>query len=338
MERQAIISALAAVGAVVGAGFASGREIDSFFSRYGAWSWLGVAAAAAVTGGIALGVMRRPGQGGMPEGWRGRWPGRLWQGMFGALLFFTGGAMLAGAGEIAALMLPLQGAYLLGLMGTAALTVLLAWQGTVGAGRAGRVLVALLMTLAAAGLMLPARSAALIGQAGSPWESLLRGASYAGFNMALAAPGLAAASPSMTRRARRQCALLLAAILGALLAGGNGLLLRHSALRGEAMPFIHLMAAYGRAGYALGGTAMYLAVLTTACASLRGLWTLGAGRRWRMMATAGMLLCAAVGFTGVVGKAYPLLGAGCLLLMTASIFQKNEKNESRAFNPDENMV
>ncbi|MGN0763091.1 MAG: hypothetical protein ACI4MK_06870, partial [Aristaeellaceae bacterium] len=99
MDQQAKAVAMAAVGAVVGAGFASGREIDSFFSRYGAWSWLGVAAAAAVAGGIALGVMRRPGQGGMPEGWRGRWPGRLWQGMFGALLLFTGGAMLAGAGE-----------------------------------------------------------------------------------------------------------------------------------------------------------------------------------------------------------------------------------------------
>ena len=322
MERQAIISALAAVGAVVGAGFASGREIDSFFSRYGAWSWLGVAAAAVVAGAIALGVLRRPGQGGMPEGWHGRWPGRLWQGMFGALLLFTGGAMLAGAGEIAALMLPLPGAYLLGLTGTAAVTVLLARQGTAGAGRAGKVLTALLLVMAGAGFLLPARKAAVVAAAASPGQSLLRGASYAGFNMALAVPGLAAAAPAMSRRGRRQCALLLAAVLGALLAGGNGLLLRHSALRGETMPFIHLMAAYGRAGYALGGAAMYLAVLTTACASLRGLWTLGAGRRWRMISAAGMLLCSAVGFTGVVEKAYPMLGAGCLGLLCAAIFRE----------------
>ena len=88
------------------------------------------------------------------------------------------------------------------------------------------------------------------------------------------------------------------------------------------MPFIHLMAAYGRAGYALGGAAMYLAVLTTACASLRGLWTLGAGRRWRMISAAGMLLCSAVGFTGVVEKAYPMLGAGCLGLLCAAIFRE----------------
>ncbi|MGN0970324.1 MAG: hypothetical protein ACI4OY_00090, partial [Aristaeellaceae bacterium] len=292
----------------------------SFFSRYGAWSWLGVAAAAVVAGVIALGVMRRPGQGGMPEGWRGRWQGRLWQGMFGALMMCTGGAMLAGAGEIAALMLPLPGAYPMGLMGTAALTVLLARQGTEGAGRAGKALTALLLVMAGAGFLLPAREAAVIARPGKPWVSLLRGASYAGFNMALAVPGLASAAPAMSRRARRQCALLLAAMLGLLLIGANGLLLRHSALRGETMPFIHLMAAYGRAGYVLGGAAMYLAVLTTACASLRGLWTLGAGRRWRMMAAAGMLLCSAVGFTGVVGKAYPVLGAGCLGLLCAAIF------------------
>ena len=322
MEKQAKAGAMAAVGAVVGAGFASGREIDSFFSRYGAWSWLGVAAAAAVAGGIALGVMRRPGQSGMPEGWRGRWPGRLWQGMFGALLLFTGGAMLAGAGEIAALMLPLPGAHLLGLTGTAAVTVLLARQGTAGAGRAGKVLTALLLVMAGAGFLLPARSGAVVAPTASPGQSLLRGASYAGFNMALAVPGLASAAPAMTRRARRQCALLLSAVLGALLAGGNGLLLRHSALRGETMPFIHLMAAYGRAGHALGGAAMYLAVLTTACAALRGLWTLGEGRKWRMLSALGMLACAGVGFAGVVGKAYPLLGAGCLMLLGGAIFRE----------------
>ena len=321
MDRQAVISAMAAVGAVVGAGFASGREIDSFFSRYGPWSWLGVAAAVAVTGVIALGVMRRPGQGGMPEGWWGRWPGRLWQGMFGALLLFTGGAMLAGAGEIAALMLPLPGAYLLGLMGTAVLTVLLARQGAAGAGRAGNVLTVLLLVMAGAGFLLPARKAAVITAVASPGQSLFRGASYAGFNMALAVPGLACAAPSMTRRARRQCALLLSGVLGLLLAGGNGLLLRHSALRGETMPFIRLMAAYGRAGYALGGAAMYLAVLTTACASLRGLWTLDTGR-WRTVSVLGMLACAGAGFAAVVGRAYPMLGAGCLLLLGAAAFRE----------------
>ncbi|MGN0778082.1 MAG: hypothetical protein ACI4MJ_02955 [Aristaeellaceae bacterium] len=320
MTRQVRNAALAAVGAVVGAGFASGREIDSFFSRGGGWSWLGVAAAAAVTGGIAMGVMRHPGQGGMPEGWRGGWRGRLWQGMFGALLMVTGGAMLAGAGEIAALMLPVHGAYVLGLAGTAVMTMALTRQGLSGAGRISSVLVVLLLLLTAAGFALPANKAAVIPSPGGPWTCLLRGASYAGFNMALAVPGLASAAPTMTNQERRQCAWLLAGMLGILLVAGNGLLLRHSMLQGEAMPFVHLLAAYGRAGYILGGTALYLAVLTTACAALRGLWMLGRGRRWQVLATGGMLLCACIGFADVVGKAYPLLGVGCLVLLTASIF------------------
>ena len=53
-------------GAVIGAGFASGREVASFFARFGGWSWLGVTAAVAVLGGACLLLMGHPGEGGMP--------------------------------------------------------------------------------------------------------------------------------------------------------------------------------------------------------------------------------------------------------------------------------
>ena len=35
-----------------------------------------------------------------------------------------------------------------------------------------------------------------------------------------------------------------------------------------------------------------------------------------------LLACAGVGFAGVVGKAYPLLGAGCLMLLGGAIFRE----------------
>lgn len=322
MEREARTAAFSAIGAVIGAGFASGREIDSFFSRYGGWSYLGVGGAVGAILLIALGVMRRPGLSGMPERWQGRRMAWVWRGMFSALLISTGGAMLAAGGEIAALMLPVRGAYGLGLAGTAAITVLLARRGGGAGAWVSGLTAGMLACLAAAGFALTPQRAAVM-DAGSAGESLLRGVSYAGFNMALAAPGLATAAGRMTGRGKRQCALLTALILGVLLAGGNALLMRHSALRGEAMPFIRLLSAYGKTGYYLGGAAMYLAVLTSACAALRGLWvTLPEGRRTRAMALMGMLLCAGLGFSGVVERVYPLLGAGCLGLMTAALLSR----------------
>ena len=81
-------------GAAVGAGLASGREIASFFGRYGAWGYAGIVVSAAV---MALLAGAR-----LPSAWRGRWPERLWRTLQSLLLLVTGGAMLAGAGELAA--------------------------------------------------------------------------------------------------------------------------------------------------------------------------------------------------------------------------------------------
>ena len=123
MEKRPGRVAAEICGAVVGAGFASGKEIASFFSRFGGWSWAGIMLAVAVVGAVCLGVMRRPGVAGMPLAWQSRGLGRLWTALFTGLMAATGGAMLAGAGEVAALLLPVRGAYWLG-MGA---TLVLAW-------------------------------------------------------------------------------------------------------------------------------------------------------------------------------------------------------------------
>lgn len=318
MERRARQTALAALGAVVGAGFASGKEIASFFSRYGRWSWLGIIAATAAVLVITLQVLKNPGTGGMPERWKGKWQSVLWHGMFGLLMLTTGGAMLAGGGEIAALMLPVQNAYVLGVAVTGVLTFMLAGRGERSSAAISRILVILLIVMAGAGFFLPVRQGAAM-YADAPCQSVLQGACYAGFNMALAVPGLAIAAGNMTQKMRIHCAMLTAGLLGILLLGGNALLLWHPTLQGEAMPFIRLMSGYGKTGYALGAGCMYLAVLTTACASLRGLWSFLRERsRWRLTLAAGMLLCAFLGFSGLVERVYPALGMGCLILMAVA--------------------
>ena len=314
--KNVLYASLSAVGAIIGAGFASGREIDSFFSRYGMWSWVGIAAAAAVVMLLGMRIVQHPEQGGMPTGWQGKWQGTLWKTMFGLLLASTGGAMLAGGGEIAALMLPVRGAYLIGFICTMSATVLLARKGLEASGLASGVLVILLLTLVAAGMMQQPEKAVVLPDGGLV-QSLLHGSAYAGFNMALAAPALCISVNRLTGRERKQVVLLLVMMLATLLGAGNGLLLRHSALGGSAMPYIQLLMKWGRGGYWLGGGCMYAAVLTTACASYRGLKVVVGSRRGIAEASC-MLLFACIGFSGVVDMVYPLLGASCLALMAAS--------------------
>lgn len=236
MEKQTGRAAAELCGAVIGAGFASGREIAAFFARFGGWSWLGVASATAVMGCICLRLMRCPGVAGMPEAWQHSWLKWLWQGMFVSLLTATGGAMMAGGGEIAALMLPLRGARSLGLGITLVLGWMLASRETKWLAAVSRGLIACLVLVMLAGMFLPTRESASLGAAGSGWESLLHGLCYGGFNVALAAPVVAVTGAGLTHREQRRCAALFTAVVAALLACGNAVLLRHRALRGSSCP------------------------------------------------------------------------------------------------------
>lgn len=325
MSRKAYQATLTAVGAVIGAGFASGREIVSFFSRYGGASWLGIITAVAVIFAMAMSCLRAPGIGGMPEAWQGRWLARIWQGMFGLLMLATGGAMLAGGGEIAAMMVPGRLTWAVGAWVTLLLSLTMAQRGLNGSAWVSGVMAGILLLLLGTGLVLPVQQT--VAGKGEPVQSVLRGACYAGFNMALAVPGLAETSSALSRREKRRCALLMTGILAALLALGNGVMLRRGEDQHCAMPLLQISLQWGSAGRGVCCGGMYLAVLTTACAALRGLWMLlPQGRGVRIGAAGAMLLCAMTGFTGMVERVYPVLGGGCLMLLAAAWRTKIKKN------------
>lgn len=285
------------LGAAVGAGLASGREIASFFTESGPWSWAGIVLSTAV---MALLLPAR-----MDEHWRGRWPDRLWLLLQTLLLIATGGAMLAGAGEVAALTLPVQGAYWLGLAGTLLLGWWLAFRTCGGLACVSRALLAGMALLLLFSLTRPPMRAVQL-EMRSPTESLLRAMAYGGFNAALMRPvaeasGAGGSSGRMPR-------WLACAGFGGLLALGNAVLMRNSALLAEPMPFVKLAAQLGRGGYLLSAICLYLAVLSTLTACLR---SLGRG----VLPAGGLLLAALMGFTGVVGAAYPVLGGLCTVMM-----------------------
>lgn len=283
------------MGAAVGAGLASGREIASFFGRYGAWGFAGIAAAAVT---IALLADAR-----MPQAWRDRWPEKLWRTLNALLLTATAGAMLAGAGEIAAMALP--GARYAGMAVTLLLSWFLARRTKAGLAWVSRMLLAGMAVLLIAGALLPPMRAAGGTRAAIP-EALLHGVTYGGFNAALMQPLLAACGQPDKRRRRSLHGACM--MLACLLAAGMAVLMRHPAASGAAMPFMEVAWRLGWPGALLAGVCLYLAVTSTMAACLKNL------RGWW---PAGIIVTALLGFSGVVDAAYPLLGAGCAAMLTA---------------------
>ena len=325
MEKRSGRVAAEICGAVVGAGFASGKEIASFFSRFGRWSWVGILLAVAVVGAVCLGVLRHPGVAGMPPAWHRRAPGRLWTALFTGLMAATGGAMLAGAGEVAALLLPVRGAYWLGMGATLVLAWLLSGRELKALPVVSRVLIVCLSAVVVLGAALPRQEAASLRRAG--WTELpagmLCGACYGGFNVALACPAAADGGRGLTEGQRRRCTGLVCLTLGLLLCCGNLVLLRSPGLQGETLPFLRMLAPVGKAGYYLCGAALYLAALTTLAAALRGLRALLC--RGYPAGVAALAALSLGGLERLVARVYPLLGAGCLVLLALAMWQNRTK-------------
>ncbi len=305
------------VGAVVGAGLASGREIASFFSRYGNWSWLCIAAA--VSALVWLGDAR------LPSRLEERWWGKMWRGILRLLLIATGGAMLSGAGEIAALTLPVHGAYWIGMAATFLLSWLLASKTLTGLAWISRLMLAILAALIGLGFTIPPMHAAVIDQPDIP-KGLLGGLAYGGFNAALMSPILAVGKTK--QRDERKHIFRAGILILVILFLGNAVLLRHHALLDEPMPFLEMMQGFGKTGYRLGAVSLYLAILSTLTACSRGL-------NGRPLPCAGMLIVSLAGFSGVVERIYPLLGILCFCALAAAKFLNRP---TKAFHSDSDML
>lgn len=282
------------LGAATGAGLASGREIASFFGRYGAWGY----------GGIVLATLAMAWLAGarIPPAWMGRWPERLWQVLNDLLLMAVGGAMLAGAGELSARLLPGLWPRCCGMAATLLMAWLLARHTTGGLAWVSRALLAGMTVLLLLALRLPQMRAGLT--AADVPGVFLRGMTYGGFNAALLQPLLACRQGTECSGALRRAALLMAALLTL----GQTVLLRHPAAMAQPMPLMYLASAMGDLVQAVSVLCLYLAILSTLAACMRSLGFRG---------FPGICLSAALGFTGVVDAAYPLLGGGCAVMMAA---------------------
>lgn len=295
---------LTCVGAVTGAGFASGREIVSFFSRYGRNSWLLICVSAALMAFLCYAVLRTA---------QNEWK-RISQLCAAALMMVTSGAMIAASGQITALLWPNDWAYSIGAVGT----LLAAWK--TGSGRLKGLgiissfsTVLLVVTLVVC-LFLPATEAAVFLPAN---RGVFNAAAYAGMNMTLAT-GVIRNCARERRRENLQTAILFGVVMLALLCLSNALYLRHPLAQDTPFPIVRLLSRFGRTGFVLSAALLEFAIFTTLASVLFALRMMV--KQWihhplfKKILTLGLpLWISCRGFDGIVDAVYAPVGMICLV-------------------------
>ena len=338
--------ALAVVAAIVGAGFASGREIAAFFSQTGWASWAGVVCAAAAMGALAAMLAefaRRTGARGFPELYAAVMSpacGDAVRVLHGMTMLLTAAVMLTAGGELGALVVPIVRAYPLSLAGTLALGLLLSRRDFRPLRRLGAVLAPLvaLFYLALAldgspapveGLWMPVEAEEL---SGNLLAAMFLGFLYAALNAAMSGGVLAGLCRAGIRP--RRVGWLTGTLLLLLLAPANAALVRGGAeARRLALPSVALAARWGMAGYYVSVSVLYLSALTTLTAALGCLRgqaaALGLNPRLGTVAAGLAAACLSViGFQSLVRVGYPMLGWGCALtLLSQTVILREEKKD-----------
>ncbi len=322
--------ALALLGGVVGAGFASGREIVRFFAGHGHMAF---AAALCALMTLALFFLRLPALmarcgcrtlTALCRARLGARLGRLCGALFALLAAMTGGAMLAACAELGALTLPIAHAYGLTMALTLLAAAALAARGLGGLAVPGAALLGLLPVLLVRLLCLPAGEACFLPAMTPdlPVRAVCDGTAYGALNAAMLAGVLPLLVP-MDAQARRRAVRAFSLLLGLLLLLGVLVCRRHlPAILEQPMPFVVLSRRLGAGGYLLVAACLYAAAFSTLCAMLAALLPLcPVSPRLRLpLCALCCLFFACAGFGPIVDHGYPALGALCagLLLVLAS--------------------
>ena len=319
-------AALALLSGVIGAGFASGREIVRFFAAHGSAAPAAVLCAVAASAFFFLRLcaqLERSGCLSLPELCRLRFGQRL--GGLCSCLFFvlcavTGGAMLCASAEIGALLLPLRHAYGVTLAASLLSGMLLARRETGGLALPGAALCMLLPALLIPLLRMEGSEACFLpAMVPDPSvRAVMDGTSYGALNAAMLCPML----PVLLRldaRSRRRAVCLFSLLFGALLALAVAVCQRRMPeIFMQPMPFVYLSRSLGRGGYLLLCACMFAAAFSTLLAMLLGLRRLlprlSVRAAWPLCACV-CLLFAEIGFGPLVSHGYPVLGALCAGLL-----------------------
>ncbi|MEA5014441.1 MAG: hypothetical protein VB099_07755 [Candidatus Limiplasma sp.] len=340
MSNQTWGRALACIGAVVGAGFASGREVMVFFSRYGGFSWPLIVLSTGLMCMICVLVMRKA-RSCSTLYWCGmyqldskrlRWLG---EGCLFLLMGVTGGAMISASGNLVALALPLHNAYWIGIIVALPLAYWLTQKNLSPLAVLSGILTCGI--LAAYVLILAKRNAPMAVSIQEPMtlagglKAVLFAVAYSGMNMAIALGVICDCARTNTRMICRS-SLLFGLLLTGLLFLSNYVLLQYDDLQNATFPIVRLLSDLGQAGFWLSVTVLYLAVFTSLtailCALRRMAASYGFSPRLVPVVTLGTpLLFSLVGFEQIVEGFYAPVGLACLLLIFVPTLLKFPKKK-----------
>lgn len=323
-----------------------------FFSQYGQLSWVLILLAVGMMCGLNALLMRKM-KHCVSTHWcaiyRGNSSTTQWagQGCVFLLMSLTGGAMVSAAGHLVALVVPVHGAYWMGLI----CTVLLAY---VCAQKKIRVLAIISGFLTCFILV----SYALIMAHGEPQpapisirqpltalmglKAFLFAAAYASMNMAIAL-GVVCGSEIKNVRSICRTSVLFGLVLLGLLFVSNYVLLQHEGLVDAAFPIVMMLAGLGRFGFFLSVMVLYLAVFTTLVATLSALQNVvashGAPKPVQIGVTLGApAIFSLIGFQAIVERGYAPIGLACLLLIfLPTLFLRRKKGGLSTSLPGKSM-
>lgn len=325
---------LAALAAIVGAGFASGREIMTFFTGMGWASWIGIVCACVAVGLLTAMLARfqlRSGARNLPAVF-GAEMGKPCEdavhGLYGLLMLLTASVMIAAGGELGQLALPLHSAAYVGMALTIIASMVTAFYKGNGLAMLGALLapaiVVFYVCLAADGrpapVTFPDRTAAVVG---SVPLTIIMGVLYAALNVTMA--GGAVLIHCDRGVSPRRVGYMTGGMLFLMLAAANAaFLLAGPGIRNLAMPSVVLAARFGSAGYYISIAVLWCAVVTTLTAAFQSLHAQAVSLGLRPLTAMALivalaLLFALIGFAPLVDIGYPLLGWSCALALLALI-------------------
>lgn len=328
MHASILLTALGLLGGVIGAGFASGREILRFFAAHGKSAPAAVLCALFSLAFFFLRLCRQmefSGCAALPALCRlrfGKKLGSLCAALFFVLCAVTGGAMLSAMGETGALLFPLRPAYALTIAAALVLGMLLSRFQMGGAALPGALLCLLLPALllplleptGAEACFLPAMAPDL------PVRPLMDGVAYGALNAAMLCPML----PMLLRlppRRRRQAVGAFSLLFGLLLFLAVSVCRRHMAeIFMQPLPFVFLSRRLGHGGYVLLCACMLASAFSTFVAMLLAMRRLLPPALFSSPAALPLcalvcLLFALIGFGPLIACGYPVLGALCAGLL-----------------------
>ncbi len=315
-EQSAV---MACVGAVIGAGFASGREVVAFFTQYGQYAqWLILLSALVMTGLCFL-CMRAARQNECPEGWYSLLNGsRMPFFCSMALMVLTAGAMIAAGGQVAALLWNHPQAYIVGVWGTIAAAMLMSHGSLKPLGLISAALSMLLLCALMSACVRPGQPLVRIAKPSNIGWAAAKAVGYAGMNMMLAI-GVVCRSAGRTPKPGVTSALF-GWIIGMLLMISQYVYASHPEVQASAFPMIMLLSGFGRTGYVTGAVILYLAMMTTLVSVLYALRTAAERMcrrqelRW-LMVPGLPLAISGFGFSAIVDRLYAPAGWLCLLFV-----------------------